>query len=449
VTQTLSIDALERIADPLADDTIAALMRGSDPRDTSALKRATRLMASWTTNASLTHWQAPVPDANAETVSALQQYLGKASHLPGWADPVKVARAEKLFMEHGPLSCTLLFCTSLPECYVLPQLAEVLHIAGQLEAHTEHRIRQTAAMVFPVMMRGGLMSPDGSGVAQVLKVRLIHASIRHLILRGPPGLVSGSLPRLNSSAPPADLHAALAAHGWQHALGLPCNQVELAYTLLTFSYSFLQGMRRLGMPLSQQDEEAYLHAWNVMGHVLGIQPDLMAHTMVEAEALFLRIREHALSRHQPVSPDPRPPLGQALMQTMANAIRLPVIQHIPVPLTQWLIGKETAKAIGIDQRVGWLTRVVFRLGLWLTRTIDTLVRMVSPRFSLSRMLTRIIGYHLLTRFLLDQTRPLQLPTHLVHAMQETVAQWSDDPHALSWVNHLEDRLTTAGPWRKT
>ena len=66
------------------------------------------------------------------------------------------------------------------------------------EAHTEHRIRQTAAMVFPVMMRGGLMSPGGTGVAQVLKVRLIHATIRHLVLRGTP---PDSIPALPPRAP--------------------------------------------------------------------------------------------------------------------------------------------------------------------------------------------------------------------------------------------------------
>lgn len=444
------IESLERMADPLADDTVAAFMATHDPLDTTGLTLATRLMASWTTNGALSGWQPEGAATDPHTVKALQDYLAEGAVLPEWTDPAKVARAEKLFMDHGPLSCTLLFCTSLPECYVLPDLAEVLHIAGQLEAHTEHRIRQTAAMVFPVMMRGGLLSPEGSGVAQVLKVRLIHATIRHLILRGHPGSVNGAMPPLNTHTPQPNLYAALMSHGWNtDTQGLPCNQVELAYTLLTFSYSFLQGMRRLGLPLSPQDEEAYLHTWNVMGHVLGIRRDLMVHTVAEAQALFERIRQHAQVREQRVSPDPRPALGQALMQTMADAIKLPVIRHIPVPLTQWLIGMKTAKTVGINQQVPWFTWVLFLLGLGLTRAIDTVVRWVSPRFSLSRLLTRIIGYHLLTRFLLDQTRPLRLPTHVINAMQDTVSQWSDDPHALPWLNRLEDRFTTAGPWSNT
>ena len=446
---TPAIDAFERLADPLADDTVAALMRSEQPCETARLTQATQLMAAWTTNGALSEWQPQDALADPQTVQALQHYLAQGAALPAWADAAQVARAEQLFMEHGPLSCTLLFCTSLPECYVLPQLAEVLHLAGQLEAHTEHRIRQTAAMVFPVMMRGGLMSPNGSGVAQVLKVRLIHATIRHLILRGHPDSVNSSVPSLRTHTPAPNLYAALVSHGWQaDAQGLPCNQVELAYTLLTFSYSFLQGMRRLGLPLSRQDEEAYLHAWNVMGHVLGIRRELMVNTMAEAHDLFQRIQQHAQAHGQRVAPDPRPPLGQALMQTMATAIKLPVIRRIPVPLTQWLMGAKAAQVIGVSGQVSWLTRLVFMLGLGLIRGIDAVMRLVSPKFSISRLLTRIMGYHLLTRFLLDQTRPLHLPTHLVVAMHDTVTQWSNDPHAAPWLNRLEDRFTTQGTWRQ-
>ena len=138
-------------------------------------------------------WQPAPGSADPALVETLRAYLREGCRLPAWLDPARVARAEAIFMHEGPLSCTLLFCASLPECYVPPQLAEVLHVAGQLEAHTEHRIRQTAAMVFPVMLKGGLTDPAGSGIAQVLKVRLIHATIRHLILHGDPEQMPGAV----------------------------------------------------------------------------------------------------------------------------------------------------------------------------------------------------------------------------------------------------------------
>ena len=48
------------------------------------------------------------------------------SRLPEWLDPAKVERAEQLFIDDGALSCVLLFCASLPECYVIPDLSMVL-----------------------------------------------------------------------------------------------------------------------------------------------------------------------------------------------------------------------------------------------------------------------------------------------------------------------------------
>jgi len=455
----VSMAAMERVGDPLADDIVSRLvgehplpsstLTADGPNANARLNEATRLMAGWTHNGTLLNWPAvrPVPAPGAEDTGTdvLHSYLQAAAHLPDWADATKVARAEKLFMSHGALSCTLLFCASLPECYVLPQLAGVLHIAGQLEAHTEHRIRQTAAMIFPVMMRGGLMSPGGTGVAQVLKVRLIHATIRHLILRGNPAQVRGHVQR-RQQGEPAGMHQAMSDNGWDvDAQGVPCNQIELAYTLLTFSYVFLNGMRKLGQRLSKEDEEAYLHIWNVMGHVLGIRHEWMAHTMDEATALFDRIQARA--RTVAVIPDARPALGRALMNTMANSIHVPVLRHVPVPLTQWLIGRQTARDIGVDEHVPLLSRLLFRLGLVLLRAVDSVVRLISSRFSIVRLFTRTIGYHMLTRFLLDQTRPLTLPKQVLNPMMDTVADWSHDPKASTWINRLEDRLTTTGTWR--
>lgn len=440
------LHAWESAADPLADHTVASWIETGEPLDSASIGQASRMMSEWTSNGMLAQWTPPPDtDINTKVGPALQRYLCDGAALPSWADNKKVAQGERVFMDHGPLACTLLFCSSLPECYLLPNLAEVLQIAGQLEAHAEHRIRQTAAMVFPVMMRGGLTSPEGAGVSQVLKVRLIHATIRHLILRGAPGAGMGGQPQPLDRKKPTSIHQALAAHGWNAARqGQPCNQVELAYTLLTFGYCFLRAMRKLNQRLSRADEEAYLHTWNVMGHVLGIQAELMAHTMEDAEVLYELIRSQVWQQ-QP-DPDPRPALGQALSYTMANAISIPVLRDLPVPLTQWLMGAQAARLVGIGNTVPWLTRFSFRTGLLLTQGIDGIVRSWAPKFSLSRLFTRVLGYHLLTHFLLSQTRPLKLPDQLLDAMHQTIATWGEDALAPALLNRLEDRMTAYGPW---
>ncbi len=427
-------------ADPLADNTIAAILDGHDGSQWEAIAIVNRLLGQWQSNAVVSGWRAP-EGTPAPIADALESYLAQGVKLPAWADSTKIARAEELFFDMSMLSCSLLFCASLPECYVVPDLAGVLHVAGQLEAHCDYRVRSTAAMIFPVMMRGGLGTPDGAGIAQILKVRLIHATIRHLILRGNPSAAAcnGGIAVPPLDAPCRNVYDTLYNNGWDAAAkGLPCNQEELAYTLLTFHYIFLRGLRRLGLGLAQQDEEAYLHAWNVVGHVLGIETDLMPVAMEQAEASFNEIQARA--RLSPYLPDPRPALGAALMKAMQDEIPLRVLKPFPVLLTRYLCGDAARVDLALDRRVNLLSRLLFAAGMLITRGVDALVRLVLPGFSICRMLTRIFGYQFTVKFLMDQTRPLKLPPAVLNQVDSAVRHWGNDPKAPRWMNALEARL---------
>jgi hypothetical protein len=448
------LERLRHAADPLADDTITALMGPWSEQADANLERLAalnRAIASWQTNADVTDWQPPAGTPAIVAVT-LRAYLAAARELPTWADPARIARAEQLFFEQGVLSCTLLFCASLPECYVLPDLADVLHTTGQLEQRTEHRIRSTAAMIFPVMMEGGLTTPGGGGVAQVMKVRLIHAMIRHLILHDSPAAAAASCKCIAATPLPenrrAAMHEALMARGWDVAtLGMPCNQLEMAYTLLTFGFVYVRGMRTLGLPLSAADADAVMHTWNVVGHLVGIPHSEMSQDAAHAAPRFARMQ--ALGRRRIPTPDPRPPLARALMQTMAGVLRLRILQPLPVLLTRLLCGRAARDDLRLNDRVGWLARTLFMTGLGLVRAVDAVGRLFAPDFSIARLITRLVGYQLLTKLLLDQTRPLVLPERLLPQRNATLAAWSADPRAPSWVNRVERWVTATDTWRPT
>lgn len=451
------LDAATVQGDPPADRAVATLLEGAAPDE--AFRRIDALNAAvrrWTTNASVASWRAG-PDLDPAVAAALADYVPLAHDMPSWADPARIARAEALFMGHGALSVTILFCASLPECYVVPDLAAVLHATGQLEDRADHRIRTTGAMIFPVMMRGGLLQPDGAGIAQILKVRLIHATIRHLILRqttetAVAAAKAGAAPRIERLAQPGSrptLSQALYAMGWDlEARGMPNNQEELAYTLLTFSYVFLRSLRRLGIPFASEDEVAYLHAWNVAGHFLGIDRALMADTMEQAEALFARIqargRRDAVEHPLPV--DPRPALGRALMQAMQGVFPRGAAREFPVLFTRHLLEPASAADLALDGQVPWTAKAWFATLMALARGVDALVRVVFPQFSISRLVTRAVGYRLTCRLLMDQTRELAVPTSLRPGIRSLVASWGTDRDASPRMNALEDRFTTEGDW---
>ncbi len=453
---SLKADGPQWRADPLADETIARIL-GPWPQnelpDAQAqqwqrIAAVNRAFATWTDNATMADWQPPA-SVPADIAEVLQDYLRAARELPAWADPVRIGVAERVFMDYGVLSCVLLFCASLPECYIVPDLASVLYATGQLEYNTEHRIRSTAAMIFPVMMHGGLTRPEGSGVAQVLKVRLIHATIRYLILRSEPEPGPGQLGNVAPLERPEKptVYQALAAFGWNTERdGLPCNQSELAYTLLTFGYVFLRGMRRLGIGLSSTQEKAYLHAWNVVGHVLGIDSSLMIQTMDQGKEMLERMQAEGQAHLIP--PDARPPLATALMSTMEQAIPWRIAKPFPRLMTRFLCGRANFAQLGLnDQHAPPLSWLLFWLMLGAARLIDAIAGCFLPHFSITRALMRVLGYHLLVKILMDQTRPLQLPQGLLSQMTQTLASWSDDPRAPRWLNRIEDRLTTTGTWR--
>ena len=105
-----------------------------------------------------------------------------------------------------------------------------------------------------------------------------------------------------------------------------------------------------------------------------------------------------------------------------------------------------ARAVGIKARSTIVADVFFWITLGLAWLIDAIVRVFRPQFSITRMITRVVGYHLMSEFLMSQTRPLRLPGTLNAQMLETIQAWSDDPRAASWINRIEDKLTTRGVW---
>jgi hypothetical protein len=476
---------MQRVGDPHADDTIAAIL-GACPApspgqlaDSAAAAvcdagTATRLrhvetlnavIRTWRNNAHVATWRADATLRELGMAEPLERYVAVSRSLPEWADPGRIDRAQRMFMDHGALSVTTLLCASLPETYVLPDLAVVLQATGQLTDRTDHRIRATGAMVFPVMMIGGLApnSEDGFGIAQILKVRLIHAMVRNLILRGPPdatlaalragqgGNGSGVIPRLARIQPGDSMGAALHVHGWDLGnRGLPSNQEELAYTLLTFSYVFLRAMRRLDIRFTKDEREDYLHAWSVAGHFLGVDHDLTVKTMDAADELFARIQKRGRAKwaKRPGPDDPRPALGSALMDALQTVFPDGPWKPFPVLLTRRLIGRAGTRDLRLNGRVSWWSRLWFAVLMGLVRFADAIGRIAlrDPNFSIARLITRAIGYRLICQMLMKATQPLAVPSTLRRRAAPVIRAWGTDKKASTRMNACEDRYTKPGDW---
>ncbi len=248
---SIVLDAMHGMADPPADRVIAGLIgSGGVPQANAALSHMLRNMDA--------------PGVDAPPV--LEAFLGEWAALPVWADTEKIRRAQNLFTSQGPFFGLVLMASSLPVLYCGGKGgAQVLYGTGQLSGHFRRRASQTLRFILDVMEPGGL-EPMGRGIRAIQKVRLMHAAIRYYTRSGPLWV------------------------GKEAEWGAPINQVELSGTLIAFSWLALDGLRKLEIDVSPEDQECYLHAWKAIGHVLGIQPEMLPENVADAENLWADIQ---------------------------------------------------------------------------------------------------------------------------------------------------------------
>jgi hypothetical protein len=247
----------------------------------------------------------------------VRDYLAKTSTLPDWADPKLMAAGERVFWCYGPQMVLNLNCYGLPFCYLGQNGVHVLALTTRLVSNATRRVVETAQMVVDVMQAGGLTNDQGRGRRTIQKVRLMHAAIRKL-------------------APTAPF--------WNAAYGLPVNQEDLAGTLMAFSWIALDGLQKLGYQLTDDEQKAYLHSWLVVGHLLGIQDDVLPRDVDAARDL-----SHAVASHQFGPTDDAKYLTAALVQMLADILPGTALKHAPALLIRFFLGAQWAEWLGIHE----------------------------------------------------------------------------------------------------
>ncbi len=200
----------------------------------------------------------------------------------------------------------------------------------------------------------------GRGYIAAKKVRLLHASMRFMLLF-PAALNEGGTTRL-----PATLSERIRQRREPWAvgqMGQPVNQEDLAYTLLTFAYLLPKGLEHWGCQLSLEQKEAFLHLWRVVGHVMGLRDDLMTEDWAEAEKLYGLI----LARQGKGSA-----AGVALTEAVAEFLKsyLPSLGGLREYLPYTLIADQLGgRAQELVEPANWarVTSVYGRVLTWSTR----------------------------------------------------------------------------------
>jgi hypothetical protein len=300
-----TLDRARRVGDPEAD----RVMRAIVGEGAEALASATTYLGSLV--------GAGIPPGAPDP--RLEQFLADTYELPDWADPALIARGQACFRDWGPQIVMSLFCASLPSAYAAKKGVQVLALTARLDTDTRRRIMETGQFLVDVLQPGGL-EPGGVGRRSIQRVRLMHATVRALV----------------------DLRAAQDPSVWRRDWGTPINQEDLAGTLQSFAFVVGEPLPKLGVKVTAQEADAYVHLWNVIGTQLGLSRALQPADLRESGVLVGRIRE----RQQAPSPEGRE-MGEALVAFLHEQVPGDLADGYVSTLIRYLVGAEVGDMIGV------------------------------------------------------------------------------------------------------
>jgi hypothetical protein len=192
-------------------------------------------------------------DDDSISNQALRQFHEYCSTLPSWVNVQQLERGQQVYLAYLPAISIALFYRSLVPGFAIPKIASVLLATRYLSPPSSRervraRLMDTAAMVAVCMSNNVLLPHHGDGWKAALRVRALHAKVRHALL------------------------TARHDNDWDvNGLGIPINQEDMAATLLGFSVNALQGIEIvLGHAISKQERRDYLALWRYIGWLLGI-----------------------------------------------------------------------------------------------------------------------------------------------------------------------------------
>jgi hypothetical protein len=239
---------------------------------------------------------------------------------------------------------------------------------------------ETGQMLLHTMCEGGL-DVGAAGWQDARRVRLMHAAVRHLIL--------------TDEREPWDVDD----------LGIPANQEDLLGTLWTFSLTTLDVLQRSGVDFTPAEAEAYLHAWEVVGHLVGVADDLLPIGLDDAQACFDAIRE----RQYAESTEGKE-LTAALIGLLRDMLPGRVLDGLPATAVRHYVGDPVADMLDVP-RPGWSHRL-FAAG----RLLDAGEDGAGDHASGMRRLSAWLGKHLWQAFLAVENRGerarFEMPDHL-------------------------------------
>ena len=239
-------------------------------------------------------------------------------------DPDKARVASRAFYKYSDMFFLGLVLDSLVTG-LTEGLSKAFYITGRTAGNLR-RVKQNTRHVVEITLPGGL-DRFGDGWKLTIRIRLIHARLRRLLLE---------------------------SNEWDVvAEGIPLNMAHMALAATGFSAINLQSVRKLGVPLTEEESDGFMHIWHYVTWLLGVPEKLLRFFRTETEAMHLRKVAHACEI---------PPGPKAIEVAHGYINTVPHLMKITAPAKQKklldalfrtsraLMGHELADALGFPKQ---------------------------------------------------------------------------------------------------
>lgn len=271
----IDLESLRQVMDKPADDAVLSVFQSN------SMEHLRTVLTDLAKNDSMVSNQLPKP---------MQEFVDRELDFPFTTNDIELFRqTHEIWKEKGIKFIFILFFRALPYTYMAEKPANVLKMTKLLVEQPERRIFETAQFVFDVMDENW-WEPEKRGILTALKVRIMHAAMRHVILDNTTG------------------------EKWNEAWGKPISQEDLVATNQVFSLEFFKGLSMLGDALTADEQHAWFHTWKTIGKIMGVQDELICKDVDDAWALQHKVYSH-LFKDKTVAGIP---LTRALVETLKH-----------------------------------------------------------------------------------------------------------------------------------
>ena len=231
-------------------------------------------------------------EAVADAPDSLRALFAQLDEVPAWVDHDQLDRAGDHVVRNIASYGVVLAAASLMIGYTNPAAAKPLVLTGRLVQHAGVRNLEVGDWFREVTTPGG-MRRHGAGFERTVRVRLIHAMVRHHLDRHPE---------------------------WDpEVLGRPISQPYMAHTLSEFGSIAIRGVEVLGAHHTDADRADLDALWRYVGWVSGVDPALLPSSAAEQEA----IEDLYQLTRPPVDDDSR-----ALVQGLVDDYLVPEVANL-------------------------------------------------------------------------------------------------------------------------